>query len=107
MPPAPFAVLRNGEPIELSPLRRTVKTGIAYGDPRIDIGLVAEYEEREAAAHAAIPWMAWLAAPLQERAAGIAHYRLQYLIQMHGQDALQSDSELRQAASRRQTSRSA
>lgn len=95
---APFAVLRNGESIELAPLRRTVKTGIAYGDPRLDIGLVAEYEEREAATYAGIPWMQWLAAPIQERAASVAHYRLHYLIQMHGQDAVQTDSELREHA---------
>jgi hypothetical protein len=97
----PFGVLRDGEPIELVPLRRTVATGIVYDDPRIALGMVAEFEEREAAVHTGIGWVDWLGLPLRERAAGVAHYRLQYLIQMHGHDAVTRDSEMQERRARR------
>lgn len=94
--PPPFGVLRNGEPILLAPLGRTVSTGIAFSDPRMDLGLVPEYEEREAAALEGIPWQEWLTMPMQERAAGVAHYRLHHLIAMHSQDAVQAAQERKQ-----------
>ncbi len=91
----PFAILRDGEPIELFPLKRTIRTGISFGDPRTELGMVAEYEEREAAVFAGIPWLDWLAMPMSERAACVAHARLHHMVSMHAQDAEQRDSELR------------
>lgn len=93
MPLPPFGVLRNGEPIELVPMRRSVSTGIGFSDPRLEVGLIPEYEEREAAAYEHVPWDRWLVLPVQERAAGVAHYRLQHLIAMHSQEAVQLAEE--------------
>lgn len=93
---APFAILRDGEPIELMPLQRSVRTGIAYADVRMDLGMVAEYEEREAAVYSSVPWLDWLEMPTIERAACVAHLRLSRMVSMHSQDAVMRDGELRE-----------
>lgn len=45
--------------------------------------MIPEYEEREAARFGNYRWMDWLALPLEERVAGVAHYRTNRLVQMH------------------------
>lgn len=65
----------------------------------MDLGMVAEYEEREAAIHSGIPWLEWLEMDTLERAACVAHMRLSAMVTMHSQDAVMRDSELREARS--------
>lgn len=96
MPSPPFGVLRNGEPIAAVPLRNTVTTGIEYADPRIDLGLIPEVEERSAAVFAAVPWTVWVDMPTDERAAIVAHRRIHLLTQLHSEDAVQQAVERRQ-----------
>lgn len=50
--------------------------------------MVHEYEEREAASFALIPWRDWCKQERGERAAGIAHFRLHRLIEAHVSDAV-------------------
>lgn len=84
----PFSILRDDEPIHVVPLRNTVRTGIASGDVRLEFEMVSEYEEREAAVFASIPWIEWLTIDTRERAACVAHYRLHSQVRMHSDDAV-------------------
>lgn len=89
----PFAIVRNGEPLSAIPLRNSVRTGIAYEDPRLDLGLIAEFEEREAATFVGIPWTDWITTDTQERAAMVAHYRMHHQVSLHSVDAVQRKQE--------------
>lgn len=93
MPPRPFAITRDGELIQHLPIRSTVRTGIDFDDPRVELGLVAEFEEREAAVFCGTPWLEWNELDTRERAAGVAHYRIHYLIQLHTTDAVHRDQD--------------
>lgn len=95
MPLPPFSILRDDEPIHIVPLRNTVRTGIASGDVRLEFEMVSEYEEREAAVFAGIPWIEWMTIDTRERAACVAHYRLHGLTQLHSQDAVARAEEQR------------
>lgn len=75
------------------PVRNRLNTGIAFEDMRMELGLVPEYEEREAAAYTSCPWHEWQRLPTEERAAGIAHFRLHLLLGIHTQDAAERDRE--------------
>lgn len=70
-------------------------TGIEYADPRMELGLVAEFEEREAAKAAFVAWDSYTAMAPSERAAIVAHYRVSRLVEMHANDAAQDDIERR------------
>ena len=85
----PFGVLRDGEPIELVPLRNAIRTGIVVDDARVALGMISEYEEREAAIFSGLPWMEWLNEDARERAGTVAHMRLHYQISSHTSDAVQ------------------
>lgn len=50
--------------------------------------MVPEYEEREAARFGLYRWVDWCALPRADRLAGIAHYRLHQLIELHEGEAL-------------------
>lgn len=67
------------------------------------LGLVPEYEEREAAITSGYTWAAWQELPLIERAAGVAFARLKALIEANVSDAIRVHSELesRRAARKR------
>lgn len=93
MPPKPFAITRHGEPIVLVPLSRTIKTGIASADVRIEFGLVPEYEERDAAVSGGYLWAEWLELDIRDRAAIVAFERLKNLIALHSHDAASKQQE--------------
>jgi hypothetical protein len=58
------------------------------------VGVVPEIEEREAAIFCGYTWKEWLEFSLTEpegrynRASGIAHYRLHFMIEAHRDDAI-------------------
>lgn len=91
----PFCVLRDGERIEAVPLRHTVRTGIAPNDVRLDLGMISEYEEREAAVFSGTPWREWAETDPRDRAATVAHMRYHHLISAHVSDAVRRDSEVK------------
>lgn len=57
------------------------------------LGLVPEFEEREAAAYTHTPWSVWLDMPIIERATGVAHYRLHHAVNRHVDDAVRRAEE--------------
>lgn len=93
MPLQRFGIVRDGEPLGAIPLRHTVRTGISFEDARIDLGLIAEFEEREAATFVGIPWTEWQEIEPKERAAMVAHYRMHYQVALHSSDAARKKSE--------------
>lgn len=97
MPPLPFAITRDGEPITLVPLSRTIRTGIASADVRVEFGLVPEYEERNAAVAAGYLWSEWLDMDMRDRAAIVAFERLKGLIALHSNDAIDKQHRREQA----------
>lgn len=64
-------------------------------------GLVPEIEEREAAIFNGYTWREWIAFDLTneleryQRVAGIAHYRIHQIIEMHRNDAESRELEMR------------
>ena len=74
-------------------------TGIQYR-PTIP-GLVPEIEERHAARFGGYRWKQWLALARQERIDGVAAYRLDRLVDLHSQDAVDRESRSRRKASER------
>lgn len=84
---------RYGEPIDEYPLNKHVSHGIEI---KANNGFVPEYEEREAAVFALIPWANWEIIPWQERAAAVAHYRMHNLIESHVNDAIDSKRRLQE-----------
>lgn len=87
---------RRGEPISEYPLRHSIKTGIGYGgDPRVRLGLVPEFEEREAAALSGYTWREWLQAGGLERAGAVAYLRMKNLVSVHAHDATERERERR------------
>lgn len=95
MPLPPFCVLRDGEPLSAIALRHTVKTGISANEVRLDLGMISEFEERQAAVFTGTPWTEWMAVDPRERAASVAHMRYHHLIGVHTNDAVNRDSERR------------
>lgn len=65
----------------------SIHTGIGYEDAFTSIGMVSQYEEREAAIFQGCPWHVWTTLPTFERAGGVAHFRLHHLINLHQNDA--------------------
>lgn len=63
--------------------------------------MIPEYLERESARFALYRWEDWQRLPIEEREAGIAHHRMQKLIALHENDALNADAERRQAQATR------
>jgi hypothetical protein len=74
-------------------LSKAVSTGITFNEHLP--GAVPEYMEREAARFGLYRWQDWEALPLVERVRGIAHYRLNRLIEMHESEALADDIDRR------------
>lgn len=99
-----FGIVRDGEPLVAIPLRNSVRTGIAYEDARVDLGLISEFEEREAATFVAIPWPSWTKIDTRERAAMVAHYRMHHQVGLHSGDAV---DRAREAKMRRERAKQA
>lgn len=93
---------RDGEPLEKYPIR-TLYTGITFR--RVFPGMVPEIEERDAAVFGRYTWMQWQKLPLEERAAGIAHYRIHYQITLHQQDVQDRESKRQVAQAKTKGSR--
>lgn len=93
MPLQRFGIVRDGESITAIPLRNAVRTGIAYEDVRLDLGMIAEFEEREAATFVGIPWTTWMEVEPRERAAMVAHYRMHHQVSLHSTDAVRKKQE--------------
>jgi hypothetical protein len=91
----PFCVMRNGEPIAAVPLRNQVPHGIETWDIREELGMISEFEEREAAVFVGSPWMEWEHIDPRERAASVAHYRMHNAVSAHAHDAVIQHDELR------------
>ncbi len=72
----------------------TVATGITYLSKLP--GLVSEFEEREAARFGHYNWTAWQQLSYEDRAFGVAHYRMHYLVELHQNDAQSKELERRQ-----------
>lgn len=85
----PFGATRNGETLVTYPLGGNITTGIDFDSVWLDYGMVHEYEQREAAAFAHTSWSAWLALPREDKAAGVAHFRVHRLIDAHTSDAVE------------------
>ena len=79
---------RHGEDISSYPVHQNVNTGIEIFSNN---GFVPEYEEREAAVFALIPWSEWDNLSWYERAAAVAHYRMHNIIETHVNDAIESE----------------
>lgn len=77
-------------------MKSGVYTGIAYDDLRSQIGMVSEYEEREAAIFGGYTWDRWMAQDSRDRAAVVAHLRMSTMIRQHSQDAIDREIELRE-----------
>ena len=98
----PFGVYRHGQPIERLKTNHSVETGIRIQPTATTrLGVVPEYEEREAARFGLYRWVDWVRLPLQERVQGIAHYRMHALIDLHSGDAHAEHAEREAAKHRR------
>lgn len=89
MPPKPrprFAVERDGQDIMETRIRHGVSTGLSFG--RVLPGMVPLYEEMESMRFAGYTPRAWQDLDSDERAAGVAHYRMHQLVEMHKEDAV-------------------
>lgn len=93
--PRRFRVTRNGQPIELVPVRDVIATGIVYAP--LMPGLVPLFEEREAAVYAHYSWMQWRELDPEERATVVAQYRMHAVIAQHQNDAVSLAMERRRA----------
>lgn len=68
-------------------------TGITYR--RLLPELVAEFEEREAALFCLYTWTEWEKLARDERALGVAHYRVRRLLDMNIHDASERERKRR------------
>lgn len=83
-------------------MRNSIKTGISYSeDPRVQIGLVPEFEEREAAIMSGYTWQEWQQLPSREKASGVAFLRMRNMISLHSNDASQRAAERKKKPRRR------
>lgn len=80
---------RYGTPLEDYPLHKPLHTGIEIVTN--GSGIVPEYEEREAAVFALVPWAEWDNLNWHERASAVAHYRTHYSIEAHVNDAIDAE----------------
>jgi hypothetical protein len=78
--------MKNGIPITEHQLPRMVETGITLES---ELGLVPEYEEREAARFYSLSMDQWNSSHPMERAKCVAHYRLHHMIEAFTQKAVQ------------------
>lgn len=72
-------------------MTQAVRSGISFAE-RIP-GAVPEYLEREAARFGLYTWRDWMMLPLVERVAGVAHYRMHNLIELHEGEAMNAHIE--------------
>lgn len=68
------------------PLTETVNTGIVYR--ALLPGLVPEIEAREAAVFGLYTWRQWQQLEWEERADGVAHFRIRRAIELHQNEAV-------------------
>lgn len=61
-------------------------------------GTVPEYEERQAAKWGGYTWADWCTLPRDERTHGVAHYRLEFVIEAHVHEATRRQARLSQIA---------
>lgn len=80
---------REGIPIHLHPLPRTVNSGIVVGQAN---GEVSEYDCRESCVYAHYNWMQWIELHWWERSMCVAQYRIHLLIDAHVNAAAHRDS---------------
>ncbi len=73
-------------------------TGIRYRPPIP--GMVSEYEERHAAKWGGYRWHDWRALEREDRVHGVAHYRLDRLVENHSNDAVSQAGKDRAVAGR-------
>jgi len=67
--------------------------------------MVSEYEERHAAKWGRYRWHDWRALDRVDRVHGVAHYRLDRMVESHSNDAVTQASKDRAAAARSQPRR--
>lgn len=72
-----------------------MKSGIECFDPRVELGLVSEFEEREVCEDSGYRWREWEALDMRERAACIAFQRIKRLTALHANDAATTEYEMR------------
>jgi hypothetical protein len=60
-------------------------------------GYVSEFDEREAAAAAAVSWDTWDTLSRDERIMAVAHTRMRRLIEIHRDDAAYREAKRREA----------
>jgi hypothetical protein len=67
------------------------------------MGMVPEFEAREASRYCLLPWTTYKTLPSDERAFIIAHYRMHLMVDRHLNDAAEkySESERRKAETKR------
>lgn len=95
MPLQRFGIVRDGEPLLAIPLKHSVRTGISFEDARIELGMISEFEEREAATFVSIPWTEWVTIDPRERAAMVAHRRMHNQVSLHSHDAVTREADAR------------
>jgi len=61
--------------------------------------MVSDFEQREAARYALIPWGDWDSLPLQDRIDAVAFARVSRLVELHQSDAMQRHQRRSQARS--------
>lgn len=58
-----------------------------------ELGVVPEYEAREAAVYVHCPWDKWIELSYSDRAYGVAHFRTHLALQAHVQQAAEHYAE--------------
>lgn len=94
---------RQGEDLTRLAVRDTISTGLAY-EPLIP-GLVSSFEERDAARYNLYNWTDWRALEHSERALCVAYYRMSHLVELHRNDAINTETVKRHKAAERKGGR--
>lgn len=84
---------RGGQPIQTVRIKHSVPTSIRIGTQFT--GSISAYEEREAARFGFYNWTEWRLLTNDDKAMAIAHYRVNGLISLHQQDAVNDEMEHR------------
>jgi hypothetical protein len=80
--------MRHGTPIQDYQLPTKLSVGITIEALEMSLGMVPEYEAREAAVYSHCPWTTWTQEyNSYERACAVAHYRIHLAIESHVSDA--------------------
>ncbi len=84
---------KGGQPIQSLRVKHSVTTGILIGSQFA--GTISAYEEREAARFGFYNWTEWRLLNKDEKAMAVAHYRINGMISLHQQDAVNDEMERR------------